>query len=100
MLPLKFAGGGYSGGGKLMIDSQGNVWVGNNFVVGAQNQSTLWYGNLSKFAPDGRALSPITTGFAGGGVSGVGFGLAIDARDHRLARAAMRVRRSRLRTVR
>ena len=81
VLPLKFAGGGISGGGKLMIDSQGNVWVGNNFVVGAQNQSILWNGNLSKFAPDGRALSPITTGFAGGGLSGVGFGLAIDAQD-------------------
>jgi hypothetical protein len=41
VLPLKFAGGGISGGGKLMFDSQGNVWVGNNFVVGAQNQSIL-----------------------------------------------------------
>jgi hypothetical protein len=82
VLPLKFAGGGISGGGKLMIDSQGNVWVGNNFVVGAQNQSILWNGNLSKFAPNGTPLSPITTGFAGGGLSGVGFGLAIDAQDN------------------
>ena len=81
VFPLKFAGGGISGGGKLMIDSQGNAWVGNNFVVGAQNQSILWNGNLSKFAPNGKALSPITTGFAGGGLSGVGFGLAIDAQD-------------------
>ena len=81
VLPLKFAGGGVSGGGKLMIDSKGNVWVGNNFIVGAQNQSILWNGNLSKFAPDGKALSPITTGFMGGGLSGVGFGLAIDEQD-------------------
>ena len=65
-----------------MIDSQGNVWVGNNFLVGAQNDSTLWSGNLSKFAPNGKPLSPITTGFTGGGVSVVGFGLAIDAQDH------------------
>ena len=36
-----------------MFDSQGNVWVGNNFIVGAQNQSILWNGNLSKFAPNG-----------------------------------------------
>jgi streptogramin lyase len=82
VFPLKFAGGGVSGGGKLMIDSQGNAWVGNNFVVGAQNQSILWNGNLSKFAPNGKPLSPITTGFAGGGLSGVGFGLAIDAQDN------------------
>ena len=81
IFPLKFTGGGYSGGGKLMIDSQGNAWVGNNFIVGAQNQSILWNGNLSKFAPNGKALSPITTGFTGGGLSGVGFGLAIDAQD-------------------
>jgi hypothetical protein len=82
VFPLKFAGGGISGGGKLMFDSQGNVWVGNNFIVGAQNQSILWNGNLSKFAPNGKALSPITTGFSGGGLSGVGFGLAIDAQDN------------------
>ena len=82
VFPLKFAGGGISGGGKLMIDSQGNAWVGNNFVVGAQNQSILWNGNLSKFAPNGKPLSPMTTGFTGGGLSGVGFGLAIDAQDN------------------
>jgi streptogramin lyase len=82
IVPLKFTGGGYIGGGKLMFDSQGNVWIGNNFLVGAQNQSTLWSGNLTKFAPDGRPLSPITFGFTGGGLIGVGFGVAIDAKDH------------------
>ncbi len=79
VLPLKFTGGGYSGGGKLMFDSQGNAWIGDNFLVGAQNQSILWDGNLTKFAPNGRPLSPMTTGFTGGVLSGVGFGLAIDA---------------------
>jgi len=82
VLPLKFVGGGVSGGGKLMFDSQGNVWVGNNFVVGGQSQSILWNGNLSKFAPNGKPLSPMTTGFTGGGLAGVGFGLAIDAQDN------------------
>ena len=53
VFPLKFVGGGVSGGGKLMIDSQGNVWVGNNFIVGGQSQAILWNGNLSKFAPNG-----------------------------------------------
>jgi hypothetical protein len=40
-----FTGGGYSGGGKLMFDSEGNAWVGDNFLVGAQNQDALWDGN-------------------------------------------------------
>src|SRR5208282_5507506 len=51
-------------------------------IVGAQNQDALWDGNLTKFAPNGRPLSPMTTGFTGGGVEGIGFGLAIDAQDN------------------
>src|SRR5208337_4698566 len=79
VLPLKLTGGGLSGGGKLMFDSQGNAWVVDNFEVGAQNQDTLWRGGLSKFAPDGTPLSPPVTGFRGGGILGPGFGLALDA---------------------
>jgi hypothetical protein len=82
VLPLKIVGGGVSGPGKLMFDSQGNAWVGNNFLVGAQNQAILWDGNVTKFAPNGAPLSPMTTGFRGGGLSGVGFGLAIDGKDN------------------
>ncbi len=78
-LPLKFTGGGLSGGGKLMFDSHGNAWIADNFIVGAQNQDYFWGGGLSKFAPNGTALSPAVTGFTGGGISGPGFGLAIDA---------------------
>jgi streptogramin lyase len=81
-LPLKFTGGGLSAPGKLMLDSRGNVWAGNNFLVGAQNLDTLWDGNLSKFAPNGRPLSPMTSGFTGGGLQGIGFGMAIDAEDN------------------
>jgi hypothetical protein len=82
VLALKFTGGGLSAPGKLMIDSQGNVWAGNNMIVGAQNQDALWAGSLSKFAPNGKPLSPMTFGFTGGGVEGIGFGLAIDAQDN------------------
>ncbi len=82
IFPLKFTGGGYSGGGKMMIDSDGNPWVGDNFLVGAQNQDALWDGNLTKFAPNGKPLSPGPAGFTGGGVEGIGFGLAIDAHDN------------------
>jgi hypothetical protein len=82
IFPLKFTGGGLSGPGKLMIDSEGNIWAGDNFIVGAQNQDALWAGNLSKFAPDGKPLSPMTTGFTGGGLEGIGFGMALDANDN------------------
>ena len=82
VLPLKFDGGGYRAGGKAMFDSEGNLWVGNNFTIGWQGQDTLWQGNASKFAPNGKPLSPITTGFAGGGMQGGTFGAAVDTHDN------------------
>ena len=82
VLPLKFDGGGYRAGGKAMFDSEGNLWVGDNFTVGWQAQDTLWQGNATKFAPNGKPLSPITTGFVGGGMQGGTFGAAVDAKDN------------------
>ena len=82
VLPLKFDGGGYVAGGKAMFDSEGNLWVGDNFSVGWQGQDSLWQGNATKFAPDGKPLSPITTGFTGGGMEGGTFGAAVDAKDN------------------
>jgi hypothetical protein len=82
VLPLKFTGGGYRAGGKAMFDSEGNLWVGDNFTVGWQGQDKLWQGNASKFDPNGKPLSPMTTGFAGGGMQGGTFGAAVDAKDN------------------
>jgi hypothetical protein len=82
VLPLKFDGGGYRAGGKAMFDSEGNLWVGDNFTIGWQAQDALWQGNATKFAPNGKPLSPITTGFAGGGMAGGTFGAAVDAKDN------------------
>jgi len=81
VLPLKFTGGGLSAPGKIMFDSEGNAWAGANFIVGSQGSDALWDGNMAKFAPNGRALSPAPTGFAGGGLEGPGFGTAVDAND-------------------
>nr|WP_294556244.1 hypothetical protein [uncultured Rhodopila sp.] len=81
VLPLKFTGGGYTGGAKVLFDSEGNAWSGANFIVGSVGHDSLWDGNLSEFAPNGKPLSPMTTGFAGGGLQGPGFGTAIDAND-------------------
>jgi hypothetical protein len=82
VLPLKFDGGGYRAGGKAMFDSKGNLWVGDNFTIGWQAQDKLWQGNASKFDPNGKPLSPLTTGFAGGGMQGGTFGAAIDGNDN------------------
>src|SRR5262245_5088977 len=82
VLPLKFDGGGYRAGGKAMFDSEGNLWVGDNFTVGWQGQDAFWEGNATKFNPNGKPLSPITTGFAGGGMQGGTFGAAVDAKDN------------------
>ena len=82
VLPLKFDGGGYRAGGKAMFDSEGNLWVPDNFTVGWQGQDSLWEGHATKFAPNGKPLSPITTGFSGGGMEGGTFGNAVDAKDN------------------
>src|SRR5215469_6448030 len=49
VLPLHFTGGGYVAGGKCMFDSEGNLWVGDNFTVGWQGQDSLWQGHATKF---------------------------------------------------
>jgi hypothetical protein len=82
VLPLKFDGGGYRAGGKAMFDSEGNLWVGDNFTLGWQAQDALWQGNATKFNPNGKPLSPAITGFAGGGMQGGTFGAAVDAKDN------------------
>ena len=84
VLPLKFDGGGYIAGGKGMFDSEGNFWISDNFTVGwqAQDPPSSWQGHATKFAPNGRPLSPMTTGFDGGGMQGGTMGTAVDANDN------------------
>ncbi|MCB1494823.1 MAG: hypothetical protein KDJ86_03475 [Bauldia sp.] len=81
-LSLVHAGGGLNSLGGIAIDGDGNMWADDNFLVGSQ--STIYSsfgGGLSKIAPDGRPLSPMTTGFRGGGIDGPGFGIAISGDD-------------------
>jgi len=59
------------------------MWANDNFMVGAQ--STIhqdFGGGISKFSPNGKAISPPTLGYRGGGIDGPGFGIAIAANDH------------------
>jgi hypothetical protein len=34
-----------------MLDSEGNLWVGDNFTVGRQAHDAFWQVNATKFAP-------------------------------------------------
>jgi sugar lactone lactonase YvrE len=81
-LSLVYAGGGLNSPGGIAIDGEGNLWAADNLLVGSQ--STVWStlgGGLSKLAPNGKPLSPMTLGFRGGGIDDPGFGIAIGADD-------------------
>ncbi len=81
-LSLVYAGGGLNSLGGIAIDGDGNLWAGDNFLVGAQSTIfTGFGGGVSKLSPNGKPLSPMTTGYRGGGVDGPGFGLAIGPDD-------------------
>jgi len=81
-LSLVYAGGGLNSLGGIAIDGEGNMWTGDNFLVGSQ--STIYKGfggGISKIAPNGRPLSPMTFGYRGGGIDTPGFGIAIGTDD-------------------
>ncbi len=81
-LSLVYTGGGLNSLGGIAIDGEGNMWADDNFLAGAQ--STIWSqfgGGISKMAPNGQPLSPMTVGYRGGGIDGPGFGIAIGADD-------------------
>src|SRR5208283_5222659 len=81
-LSLVYAGGGLNSPGGMAIDGEGNLWAADNFLVGAQ--STIYHdfgGGVTKLAPDGKPLSPMTVGYRGGGIDGPGFGIAVSADD-------------------
>jgi DNA-binding beta-propeller fold protein YncE len=77
-IALMYAGGGLAGLGGIAIDSEGNAWAANNQMAGSQ--STMYDGfggTISELAPNGRPISPMTTGYTGGGVDFPGWGLTI-----------------------
>jgi streptogramin lyase len=77
-LLLKFAGGGVYAAGRLMFDSEGNLWSGQNWMPGSQSGVVNGIGGgVAKIAPDGTPLSPPISGFTGMGLDGVGWGTAV-----------------------
>jgi sugar lactone lactonase YvrE len=64
-----YSGGGLSGAGfGITLDPQGNVWVGNFGFAAAECSEQPPHNSVSKFAADGRALSP-PGGFVEGPIS-------------------------------
>ena len=81
-LSLAFAGGGLCAPGGIAFDREGNLWTADNCLVGGQ--STIYHGmggGVSKIAPNGKPISPMTVGYRGGGVDCPGFGIAVAAND-------------------
>ncbi|MBS1845773.1 MAG: hypothetical protein JST53_15255 [Actinobacteria bacterium] len=78
-LALRFEGDppGMDGPGNFAIDAEGNIWVANNYAYDRRPKvPACGSDKLFRFTPTGQTYpgSP----YAGGGLSGVGFGIAID----------------------
>jgi len=58
VLPLKFDGGGYRAGGKAMFDSEGNLWVGDNFTIGWQGAGYALAGQRDQVQPERKTDIP------------------------------------------
>ena len=81
-LSLVYSGGGFYGVGGAAIDREGNFWSNNNWLVGSQTTIYQQFGGGNgKFAPNGQPLSPMITGFSGGGIDSPGWGIAFSADD-------------------
>jgi hypothetical protein len=77
-LSLCFAGGGIYSPGRLMFDTDGNLWTGQNWMAGSQSGVVHSIGGgLVKMAPNGTPLSPPILGFTGMGIDGIGWGIAV-----------------------
>jgi streptogramin lyase len=81
-LSLVYAGGGFFAVGGAAIDGEGNFWTNNNWLVGSQTTIYRQFGSGNgKFAPNGTPLSPMITGFRGGGLDSPGWGIAFSTDD-------------------
>ncbi len=78
-LALRFEGTppGMDGPGNFSIDAEGNLWVANNYAYSRQSRKPACGSDkIFRFTPTGQTYpgSP----YVGGGLSGVGFGVAVD----------------------
>jgi hypothetical protein len=81
-LALRFEGDppGMDGPGNFAIDAEGNIWVANNYAYDRRPKvPACGSDKLFRFTPTGQTYpgSP----YVGGGLAGVGFGIAFDPSD-------------------
>ena len=82
-LALKYVGNGheFDGPGAMAIDAAGNVWANNNYVFKADHTvPTLGGKQLLELTPVGNDAPGAP--FTGGGINGVGWGIALDAQNN------------------
>lgn len=78
-LALRFVGDGVSmdGPGNMAVDTDGNIWVTNNYEFAPDATTPVCGGKqLLAFSPTGNYLAG--SPFTGGGLDGVGWGIDID----------------------
>jgi sugar lactone lactonase YvrE len=78
-LALLYDGGGkqLDGPGNMVFDKEGNVWIGNNYEYKkSAYTSACGDTHLIRLTPDGKNYPGAP--YTGGGVYGVGFGIAMD----------------------
>jgi len=81
-MSLVYSGGGFYAVGGAAIDGDGNFWTNNNWMPGSQTTIYKQFGGgEGKFAPNGKPVSPMITGFTGGGIDSPGWGVAFSADD-------------------
>lgn len=82
ILALKFVGDGrqFRGPGNFVFDSQGDLWITNNYVPANRAENVCGGKALLKLEPTSPNQS--VTEYFGGGVDGAGFGIALDVDDN------------------
>jgi sugar lactone lactonase YvrE len=75
VLSLKHTAGGFDGPGRMAFDSQGNIWVTNNFQPPGTGPG------LYTVALDPTGAPRLGGAVGGGGIMGVWWGIAVDQQD-------------------
>lgn len=77
-LMVRFSGGGVYSPGRMMFDTNANLWSGQNWMPGSQSGlNTSIGGGVARLAPDGSSLSPDLVGYNGQGIDGIGWGTTV-----------------------
>jgi len=82
-LALRFEGkpGTMNGPGAFAIDARGSLWVANNYEYSRKRFGNVCAAeNVLRFTPIGRNYPGAP--YTGGGLTGAGFGIGIDTREH------------------